>query len=616
MGSPYPALTPEDQDDARSEEIEHRELVNTLNGYISEAEEARESGPGAREVAWSLNWNAYWANYDFTEKADWQSQNIMPEVPQFVERFTAAITQALVQAGQWYTITDPAKKLTKIMPLVERVVRIMLDRAGRNQTDHRIGFEKPFGDSIKAGCMSLVAMSVTWQDGALVVEPVDARELFFDPTGRNLYRIRRFEIDRHQLDEWREQLDSQKNPLFDQDAIDRVVGGYSADSEEQIEKERMTGHGQETKWQRRPVEIHECLATILDSEGHAYGPKELAVMANRQEIIRGPEPNPYWHGRDWIIASPLITVPFSMYGRSYVEGFRQIAHAFTELTNLLHDSVFTSNMNCFMAWPSKLRDPNQIDEGVSPNKVFVADEEETDTSEEFIKSVKLGNPQAMQHGVAMWQGLKAELREGGLQNELSLGQIPPKGDITATEIVESKEGSNSLTTHIAGNIESYVLSPLLELAWMTTLQMLDPADEDLRDELGEEVADMLSAQKEDFRKRRFRFKANGLTGIIERARRIRNMLGFLQVATGNERLMALIEKRFSMDKLLDRMMRDFGIDPYELEKSDEEKMQEAIQAARDAGLMARRGPTPGSPAGAPRTGSAPAPRALPGGIPT
>jgi hypothetical protein len=230
-----------------------------------------------------------------------------------------------------------------------------------------------------------------------------------------------------------------------------VIGTATQDVEAQLEKERSSGHGQETKWQRKPVEIMEFLATILDREGKAAGEKELVIVANDQEIIRGPEPNPYWHGRDWIIAAPLITVPFSQYGRTYVESFRQLADAFTELTNLINDAIFTNTMNAFIAWPAKFLDPKQLDEGMSPNKIFLADDEECGTDEMPLKTLELGDPRAVRDAVAVWQGTKQELREGGMQNELNLGQLPPKGDITATEIMESKEGTNTLTTQIAGN---------------------------------------------------------------------------------------------------------------------------------------------------------------------
>lgn len=609
MSSPWPALEPEEQEEKREEELEARDLIHTLKGYIQESEDARKQGPSPRDTVWALNWNAYWGHNDFSEKETWQSRNVMPEVPQYVERFTAAITQALVQSAPWFTIEDPAGKLMKVMPIIEKTVRVMLDRSARNHTGQRIGFEKPFGDSIKAGCLMMIAMSVTWQDGALLIEPVDARELYFDPSGRNLYRIRRYEIDRYQLEKWKEQVDSNDEPLFDAEAIDNVVGRYAEDADQKLEKERSSGHGQEVKWQRRPVRIDEFLATVLDIDGKAAGEKELVVMANQQDIIRGPEENPYWHGMDWIVAAPLITVPFSVYGRSYVESFRQLADAFTELTNLINDAVFTNCMNAFMAWPSKLKDPTQLNEGVSPNKVFIADEEESNTGEDFIRSIQLGNPQAVRDGVAIWQGMKQELREGGMQNELNLGQLPPKGDITATEINASEQGTNTLTTHVAGNIESYLLSPIVELSWMTTVQMIDPSDADISDELGPEIVGMLAAQKEDFRGRRFRYKAKGITTMIERSRRIRNLLQFLTVVSSNEVMLKVFLERFSGPKIIERLMRDFGIDPNEIEKSQEEMMKDAMEAARERGLMARGGAPPG------RSGSPPAVRGAPPGGP-
>jgi hypothetical protein len=84
LASPFPTPDPENQEKTDSEEIETRELLNTLLGYFQEAKEARETGPAPRDATWANNWNGYWGHYDHGEKAEWQSQNVMPEVPLFV----------------------------------------------------------------------------------------------------------------------------------------------------------------------------------------------------------------------------------------------------------------------------------------------------------------------------------------------------------------------------------------------------------------------------------------------------------------------------------------------------------------------------------------------------
>lgn len=607
--SPFPVPNPEQIAEKDEADLEQRMVLHTLKGYIGESEEARKTGPNPRDEVWELNWDAYWCRSDATGKQNWQANNVMPEVPQYVERFTAAIAQALIQSGQWFTITDPVKKLTKIMPIVERTTKILLDRSGRNQMGHRIGFEMPFGDAVKAGCMMMVALCVKWQDGALRVEPVDARELYYDPSGRGLYRRRRYKVDLYEVEAWAEQEDSEGNPLFDKEAISRLTSPGASDAEETIRKEKASGHGMEERWQRKPVTIDEFLCTILDLDGKAKGTNQLVVVGNETEIIRGPEPNPNWHGRDWIVAAPLLTVPFSVYGRTYVESFRLIADAFTEFTNLIHDAVFTNAMNAYIAWPNLMADPGQLNDGVSPNKVFMADEDECDPGQQFIQALELGNPQAVRDAVAVWTGMKQELREGASQNELALGQLPPKGDITATEIIKSDEGGNALVAHIAGNLENLILGPVVELAWMTGLQNLDPDDPDLADELSPEVLSMLASQREDFRSRRFRFKAKGITGIIERGRKVRELLNFLTVVSGNQLLAEALLKRFSGDKLMDYLMRLFGIDPEELEKSQEEKMRDALEAAKQA-AVGQGALIPGQGGG-----SAPAPKAPAGALP-
>ena len=146
--------------------------------------------------------------------------------------------------------------------------------------------------------------------------------------------------------------------------------------------------------------------------------------------------------------------------------------------------------------------------------------------------------------------------------------------------------------------------------------MLDPDDAEIKDELGPEIVGMLTAQREDFRGRRFRYKVKGITGMIERNRRIRNLLNFLTVSSGNEMLMQVLLDKFSGAKIMDRLIRDFGIDPGELEKTEQERMLDAMKAARSQGLMGGGAPgAPGAPGPAGRRGSPPKPPQIPSGVP-
>lgn len=603
-------LTPDPSERAqlKSRSQEDSDLLQTLLGYFHEAKEARESGPADRDNNWLANWRAYWSHYDTTKKAKWQATEQMPEVPTFVERFVAGMRQALVRAGQWFTITDPIEGQTKVTKLIEKVITAQLKRSGRNATGQKIGFSHEFGQIIKSGTLMAQCASVGWEDGSIRIQAVDPRDIWLDPTGRGLYRVRRKMIDRHTL---KNEKDSAAKPLYIQEAVERLSPDYQ--DEDKGPKEESAGHTQEVSSSRKPVEILEFLCDVLDADGEELQKNRLISVGNRREILRN-EPNPFWHGRDWIVYAPMISVPFSVYGRTYVESFRQLANTFTEMTNLLLDSIHTTSMKAFMAWPEMLEDATQLSEGVTPNKVFIASED-SQPGDSFIEAIELGRTPA--EAFSMLQALKSELQEGASQSELSVGKLPSAGDHTAREIEEASSGSRALVGSIASDTEEQVLDVILDLVWWTTLQHIDPEqDPEIASELGPEIVSMLIAQREQFRGKRFRMKANGLTGILERGNRLRGTMGFLNIIGSNELLAQAFLKDHSLSKLIRELVMDFGIDASRIEKDEQERDAETQLAARAAATAVDPGaggtPGPGGGGGAAPAAVEPLPPTAPG----
>lgn len=595
--------------------LESEDLLETLRTYIAESKEAREGGPGERDQVWRENWDAYWKREDFSEKADWQAKEKLAEVPAFVERFVASIRQALVQAGTWYTVEDPLDPENQLAPIVEKkILWHALGRSGRNATGQRIGFPHTFGDMVKAGALMAVAASVTWDrmHGSLKIEAVDPRELYFDPTGRGLYRRRRRLIDKHVVEGWKALRDDEGSPIYDAAAIDRAIamGTAGPETEREADKEEAQGHGEGERGTRKEVWIDEFLGTILDREGSdVYGSPRLVVLANEREVIRGPEPNPFWHGRDWIVFSPIIPIPFSVYGKTYVEDFKDIAKMFDELTNLILDATRTAAMNAFEGNPDWFENPEQLNDGVHPNKVFIRSEDAV-PGEPGIRSLELGQPQALASAVQIWQGIKQQTRESASQNELNLGQIPPKGDITATEIIGVQSGTQALVSSIATDLEEQVLDPILDLSWWTFLQHFEPAsDPEMARAVGRENAAMIVARREEFRDRSFRFKANGITGMLARQQRVRALLSALQVIGSNPVLAQAYAQEYSLARTVEQILRDSGADLTRIEKTPQERRREELAAARAAASGgAAHGEAPGAAPGA-NGGSPPRPRA-------
>lgn len=552
--------------------MEPTQLVNILETYKTQAKNARQTGPNPRDEIWRFNWDLYWNRLDFSKKAPWQSKTVMPEAAQGVDRWSAAMREALVQATDWYTPIVPGDIGKDMEPMIRKLMDYLLSQCGRTPEGHTTDFSAVFEEQMKLGCIMMTNAVVTWK-GYVSVESSDPRFCWFDPKRRGLYRFRRFEMDKYQLQELGALEDAEGNPLYDREAISKLVA--QTDEEISTERERSSGHG--SGEDRHQIVVDEWLATVLDNEGKAEHKQSLIVVANDRHIIRGPENNPFWHKKDWVVSSPMVHIPLAIYGKSYMEDWTSVSVAFSEMTNLLLDATWTTSMNAFAAQPDMLEDPTELMEGVSPNKVFQL--AEGMPVQDFMKSIQMGNlpPEA----VTIWTALKGELREGQKLSELALGQLPAKGGITATEVAESSQSSSAVIRSMAKTIEERFLEPCLHLVFMTGMQHLDFADPKLVQVLGQDAANMFAARRREFVDT-IHFKVRGLSGIIERQTKLRNFLAMLQTIGSNEMLLKQFIEKYDVGKAFDKLMRLFGIDTTELSLSEREKLiRQAAQVGQE-----------------------------------
>lgn len=574
LGIPDPAIDQAADPALRERLVEVREWV--IEAW-HEAQTARETGPNPRKREWQMNWDAYWGRVDGSGKADWQANERLPTVADYVERFVAAMREALTAAGgEFYRFEDALGRSGQLESLVKRIMDAALAHCSSNVTGQHVAFPAVFANAVKAGCMSRIALAVTWREGRLRIDNVDAREIYHDPTGQGLYRLRRQHVDLHRLHRLKAILGPDGQPLYDGAAIDRLVGGIGADQEVVVEKERMSGHGQQTdSTRRRPVEILEFLGTILARDGSLIAENQLVVLANMTEVIRGPAPNPFWHGMDWIVCSPLLQVPFSVDGRSYVEAFAQLTSLFQEFTNLVLDTVRLQGIPSYQIWPELLETPAQAKE-LFPGKMFLADPD-TPPGVDFVKKIETGNvpPQLF----AVWESIQQLLRESASQNELRLGRLADKSNITATEIDAATSGSNTLVQHIAEDLETNIVAPAITLAWYTLLQHLDlSSDRELIGEIGPDATQMIVAQREDLRKQSFRLRASGISGMLRLASERRAILQLLEVLGRSDLLAQQFLADYSLARLIDQLLRTLRLDIEQLRKTPQERSAELGQA--------------------------------------
>ena len=564
-------FAPKKKNEIDTKDVEDKEIVDILEGYRMEAVDARRSGLNPRDDKWQENLDLYWNRFDFSDKADWQAKEVMPEVPSFVDRFSAALKEALVASPDgFYTITDPADKEGDITSAVKRMTDGWLSTCGQTANGQPLGFPAVFEEQVKMGALMACSSVTTWKDNRVSIETVDPRFVWLDHTGRNLYRIRRIELDKHELKSMARQKDGKGKPLFDLDQIEATANSIAL--KDQNLREEITGGGQQTTSNREPITLDEYYATIVGNDGNVIAENALCVVANEEFLLRGPETNPFWHKKDWLTFAPLVTTPLSVYGRTYMEDFGSVAKTFNTLTNLILDAVYTSSLKAFAVAPGLLMNPEQIGEGISPNKLFLL--EEGVRPQDFIEAIDLGNLPA--ESVQVWQTIKTELREAADINEIGLGQFAPKGRTSATEITTAQQSSSALIRSIAHTVETHWLDQTLDITWKTGLQHVKKDDDVMREIAGEEMFDALIQNRKELVKRRITFQARGISSLIAKGQLLQSLIQVLQVMGSNELLLREFLNVADIGKLVDLIIDLSGIDKTRLQLSEREKLVKSV----------------------------------------
>ena len=569
------------------------EIVSSLQGYWQEADENRKNGLNPRDEKWQQNLDLYWNRYDFSNKAKWQAQESMPEVPGFVDRFAAALKEALIQTPTgFYSVSDPADKENDMAQAIKRVMDVWLSTAGRNQVGQTLPFSAVFEDQMKMGALMASASITTWKNdvpgGRVAVESIDPRMVWLDHTGRNLYRVRRIELDRHELAGMKAMKDGRGKEIFDEYELAKLESSLF---EKRIADEQRTGGAQNIASNRRPIQLDEYIATVIGNDGTVLADRSLLVLANGQYLIRGPEKNPFLHGKDWLTYTPLITAPLSVYGRSYMEDFGSVAKTFNDLTNMIIDAVHTSSLNMFAMVPEMLLNPNQVAEGATPNKIWML--EGGYKAQDFAADITMGK--ISPESVKVWQSMKTELTEAAKMNEVGLGQFAPNSRTSATEITETQQSSSALIRSVAQTVETRLLDPQLDLIWKTGMQHASLDNKMLAAAAGEEMWGAMIANRKDIIKRPLTFQARGISSLIARSQQMKALMGVLGVIAQSEPLMQKFLEKADLDKLLNLIFQLSGIDITKITMSEREKMIRSLTQPMQQAAGAPGQPAPAAP---------------------
>ncbi len=567
MSSPQPAnpaATPNFVPQSVLDQAEHQKVLRAFLALWSDAETNRQQGSNDRDTAWQRNVDMYWLRSDTSDKQPWQAANPMPEGANFIDRFASSVRAAMTEAGEEsFVLEDPTLKDNGIEGVQRRFIEFYLNRCGNNSTGHYTDFGPVLEQVVKQAALKMGCVAVTWEPDQkrVVAEVVDASEMYLDPTGRGKHRIRKREIDRWDLEAKKKLRDSSGEPIYNAAVIDELLQNHTQEDDEQKqERDRASGHHSETSLtHRRPVVVYEFLGYLPDEDGNLIGDGiVLCEVVNLTHVIRMPEENPFRHGRDWVPCAPIIQVPMAPYGKSYAETYEPTYRLFEDLTNMILDALQISSIPEFMAYPEMLADPSQLQEGSRPGKMWEGESNLLPTKEDFIKRIDKGRfPEEL---FLTWSSVKGELLEAAFVSELSLGQTASKSEVTATEVQSANSGQQDFASNAALNLEDNLLTPTYELVYLTALENFDKNDPALQGAFTPEELEMLFVRKKEFIDRPYRVRVKGISSVLKRARKIRSLIGAMNVLLSSELTAQALAQEVDVVKLIGEIFAGHGID--------------------------------------------------------
>ncbi len=556
-------------------------VVQASLEYIRESYEARR----IRLIHNGENRDAYFNRQNWDGKIDGQSTEFLPKTQSAVEQFSAFIKRALTQFGPWFTVEAPNA------PISPETIRQVLMEAFDNLPTIE---NKSDTLATKLGEGSKQALLETWyifkvygsrtverrffvEEGELVAKDFSPWRLHIDliapenfgedPRGRGLYRYHECERDMHvirELSGTKEQVDDGEKPYL-KSVVDQIENDYAALEAEYEQRKRKTEDTEklvEPPSFRKRIGIHEFWGDLIDSDGNLVKKNQLWSIANKKYLIRPPQDNPYWHGRDPFVVSPLIRYPHRYNDKALFDAATDLNVSLNELFNLMLDGGLASVWGMKQARADWIDNADEMSDGIPQGWTAIVNDQ-APPGAKVLEQVSTGNipPEALQ----MYSITDREFNASALTNDIKMGMLPPK-QVKATEIVESQQSSAVTLDSIAADIELNVIVPILEKSWFCILQYADEMSVmELSRSLGLEemlmLARMSPAERFADLGAQTNFKATGLSGTLARLRDFQRLMAVLQAVSANPVMAAQFWQEYSSSKIVRQIFRQLNLNP-------------------------------------------------------
>jgi hypothetical protein len=580
--------------------------IKVIQECKQEASDARAS----RIAKNRRNRDVYLSRQDWSGKKAGQSQQFLPKVPVSVEQMASFIKRGLTMFGNWFSV-DLAPDMQQMMSESDCVNILNAFLENLWSTNNRdLSFSTIASDAVKVGLLESLMIfkvhgsmkmcrrykvnkTVTLQgnqaaygepemqmeeypEWRLRIDLIRPEDYYVDPTGRGLYEIHRVERDLHEI------VALVDEGIYDRRAVNELIDvdfGRPLD-EERTDKDRAQDEAINPAMRKR-VLLDEFWGTMLDTDGTILHRNVVATVANEKYLIRKPEANPFWHQKSPFVVTPIIRVPFSEWHKALYDDASELNLAINEMFNLMLDGGMASVWGIKQVKIGQLEDPSQVAEGI-PQGSTLAVKDTMAPGDKVVEVVAQG--QVPQDALAIFQFLNNEFAGAALTNELKMGNLPTK-QVRSTEVVEASQSQAVTLDGMIGDMEVNGFDEILNRAWSVILQNADDIPSDVLVNLSNKqtaVAIMDASPQERFATFQglMKFKARGLSQTMSRAREFQKLMAMLQTVAQSPLLMQAFMKEYSTPRVLQQIMKTLNINSTALEKTAEEKQQDAIEAAR------------------------------------
>ena len=548
------------------------------------------------------NRRAYLGLQDWSHKNEGQSTEFLPKTPIAVEQFVNFVKKALTQFGDYYEIS---LNLGSQSPLSGNSIRKLLNCHLEDilVEDHRSStFPVQLSEGVKVGALeSLIILKIhgnmvkqrrykVSEDGEeaerddlehwkLRIDLIRPEDYFPDPTGAGLYEIHSIERDFSYVRKRAEE------GIYDLNVVNRIKEDFKRAEDEQEKRREFDKNQDETNTpgSRRKIVIDEFWGTILDDDGEIVHENCFMAVANDKYILRGPEPNPFWHGESPFVAVPIIRVPFSAWHKALFDHAAQINFSINEVYNLILDGGISAVWGIKQLRVDDLEDPRQVAGGI-PQGTTLAVKSTLPHNAKVLETVSEGQvpPDAM----AIFEMLNREFATASLTNELKLGSLPGGQDVKATAIVEASQSQATTMEGIIADIERELITKALHKTWLTILQNMDdiPAQK-IIENLGARAAFVLwklsPAERFQTMGSMYSIKVTGLSEVLSKTRDFQKIMAMLQAVAQIPILAQAFFKKHSPEKIIASMLKMLGINPEQIARDAREDVltQEEIEGA-------------------------------------